>query len=294
MKASSTRLFIAVVFPLLSVAAGHGQNTRDSAASPLGLSRLKDTGKPDAAPSLASNKFSVDELAPGNSPGATKTTRDVADVLELAPGREWSRPLRGNANDVSFVSAQLYASANTIIEIGGARLGFTASPIDGSLQVMFDDSVTGMLQWKPLRLNVDTARFDGKALAMLPTLTVRLDPATDTWDIYSGSRLLADNMPMITSKKNQRHFLLRAGNEGAWLTGLVMADENPLYEDDNANGIDDRFEKEKRGALLPVQASVAERKILAQQWRDAQRKKAPALHVSRPMQDGAAALPPQK
>ena len=79
---------------------------------------------------------------------------------------------------------------------------------------------------------------------------------------------------------------MRAGGEGAWLTGLVMADENPLYEDANANGIDDAFENQKRGALLAATANQAERQLLAQEWKAAQRlKHPPALFITRPLSD---------
>lgn len=266
-----------------------------SVPAPIGLSRLKDKGKPGEAPPLASGKFAVDDLSPGPSAGASKVKKGNNDFLALSPGTEWSRPLRGSPKDVSFISFQLYPSAGTIVELGGVRLGFTSSPFDGALQLMFDDSANGTLQWKSLKLNLDTGTFDGKKLSMLPTLTVRLDPQVGVWDIFSGSRLLADNLPLIGAKKDDRRFLVRAGKEGVWISGLVMADENPLYEDANVNGIDDRFEREKRGALLSAQASIPERKLLAQQWKDAQRKKAPPpLHVSRPMPDGAVASSPPK
>jgi hypothetical protein len=52
-----------------------------------------------------------------------------------------------------------------------------------------------------------------------------------------------------------------AGTEGAWITGVVLADENPIYEDVNANAIDDRFEIVQRGALLPANASKPERQL---------------------------------
>ena len=211
-------------------------------------------------------------------------------MLALDAGKEWSRPLRGSPRDVSFVSFLLYASASTIVDLAGVRLGITASPAGGNLQLMYDDSTTGTLQWKSLNFHVGTGNYVGKTFAALPTLTIRLDPATNTWDLYSGSRLLADNLPMIAAKKDQRQFLLRAGSEGAWLRGLVMADENPLYEDANANGIDDAFEKQKRGTLLAATTSVIERQLLAQEWKAAQRRKAPpALYVSRPAPDRIAA-----
>lgn len=122
---------------------------------------------------------------------------------------------------------------------------------------------------------------------MLPALTVRIDPEAGVWDVFSDSRLLADNLPLIDARKNQREFLLRAGSDGAWLSGLVFSDENPLYEDGNRNGIDDRFERQARGATLAANASRAERGQLAVQWKEQQRvKPPPALHVKRPLPDG--------
>lgn len=255
-----------------------------AARSAIGLPRLKEPTRQGGPARLADAKFAIDDLAAVGP--AVRAERDDVAVLVLAAGSEWKRPLRGSPRAVSFISFQVYASGNTIIEAGGARLGFTVSPIDGSLQLMFDDSTQGSLQWRPLRLNVDTAKFDGKNLSMFPTLTLRLDPEENTWDLYTGSRLTADSLPLIAEKKMQREFVMRAGAEGAWVTGLVMADENPLYDDQNANGIDDGFEKEKRGALLGSNTQ-ADRRVLAEQWRDAQRRKSMPLHERRPMQDGA-------
>ncbi|MGH7945901.1 MAG: hypothetical protein ACREF9_12960, partial [Opitutaceae bacterium] len=168
----------------------------------------------------------------------------------------------------------------------GARLGVTASPAGGDLQLMFDDSTNGSLQWRTLNLHVQAGKYDGRTLVALPTLTVRLDPNTSTWDLFSSGRLIADHLPLIEAKKGDRRFVLRGGNQGAWLSGLVLADENPLYEDENANGIDDHFEKLVRGALLPASATPAERRLLAQQWRTEQRKKAPRpFFVQRPLPD---------
>ena len=253
---------------------------------PLDLLRLKDDPRPGDAAKLVANKFSIDELSPSGVAGASKSKNGDVDVLALDAGKEWSRPLRGAPRDVVFVSFQLYASPSTILDIAGVRLGLTASTVGGGYQLMFDDSATGTLQWKALNFHMGTNGYGGKALVALPTLTVRLDPVTSTWDLFSGSRLLADNLPLIAAKKDDRRFVVRAGTEGAWVTGLVMADENPLYEDANANGIDDVFERQTRGVLLTANATLADRQFLAQQWKDAQRRTPPpALHVNRPMPD---------
>jgi hypothetical protein len=267
------------------IASLHAQSNATPPA--LGLLRLKSTAKANDAAPLATGKFAVDDLSAAGVAGAAKSKRNNVDYVSLDAGKEWSRPLRGNGKDVTFVSFQVYASQTTIIDIAGARLGFTASPVSGSLQVMFDDSSTGTLQWKSLNVHVATGTYGGKPLAALPVLTVALDPATSTWHLYSGSRLLADHLPLIAAKGNDRKFTVTAGKDGAWLAGLVLADENPLYQDDNFNGIDDAFEKQQRGVLLPAAASLSEQQLLAKQWRDAQRAKPPpALFVQRTLPDG--------
>jgi hypothetical protein len=280
----SSRILLVPVAHVLT-APLHAQSNAQPPA--LGLLRLKNaTRENDAAP-LAANKFAIDDLSATGVAGASKSKRNNVDYLAFDAGKEWSRPLRGNGKDVTFVSFQVYASQTTIIDIAGARLGVTAGPIPGALQLMFDDSSTGALQWKSLNLHVATGTYGGKPLAALPVLTVALDPATSTWHLYSGSRLLADHLPLIAAKGNDRKFTVTAGKDGAWLAGLVLADENPLYQDDNFNGIDDAFEKQQRGVLLPAAASLSEQQLLAKQWRDAQRAKPPpALFVARPLADG--------
>jgi hypothetical protein len=151
---------------------------------------------------------------------------------------------------------------------------------------MFDDATGGTLHWTSLGAHLQMDLYDRKPLAALPVLTVRLDPSTETWDLYAGSRLLADNLPFVPALKQNRQFTVKAGTAGAWVCGLVLADENPLYDDANANAIDDRFEQQKRGALLQTTAPAAERKALAADWKAAQRTQPPpALFVQRPKPD---------
>lgn len=135
--------------------------------------------------------------------------------------------------------------------------------------------------------HIPTGKFDGKNFAALSTLTVRLDPGSGTWDVFSSSRLLANNLPLIDAKRNDRRIVFTGGTGGAWISGLIFSDENPLYEDVNNNGIDDAFEKQQRGGtLLPTSASIPERQALAKQWRESQRAKPPrAFVVARPTPD---------
>lgn len=83
---------------------------------------------------------------------------------------------------------------------------------------------------------------------------------------------------------------MRAGPTGVWLNAVAVSDENPLYHDANANGIDDAYEISKKGALVPVNASAADRKALATEWQASQRARpVPPVVAVRPLPDRLAA-----
>lgn len=238
---------------------------------------------------MGAGRFEVDALSAARAPGAANARRNAVEILQLPAGVDWSRPLRGNPREVTFASLHACVSQSTIIEAGGARLGVTASASDGCLQLMYDDSTAGSLQWKGLGVVVRVERYEGAMLAPLPVLTLRIDPEAGVWDVYSGARLLAHSLPMIAANRADRRITLRAGANGAWISGVVLSDDNPLYEDANENGIDDRFEYQQRGALLPTGAH-AERGLVADHWRSVQRAAGvPILVFRRPLADRALA-----
>ncbi len=261
---------------------------------PLGLPRMKsDVGAgrgprvPVTVSKLPLAKYSVEDLSSAGVPGASKGTRNHTDYLALDAGKEWSRTLRGGANDVTFVSFHVCASKNTLIEAGGARLALGAGQTAGFLRLGYEELTGDVVKVRSLGVLVNPVPHGGKALASLPMLTIRLDPESGVWDVFSGSRLLADNLPLLAATRESKKFTLRAGDQGAWISGLVTADENPLYDDVNANGIDDVFERKQRVRLLPPNASTAERKRLAEEWREFQRgRPPPPLIFNRPLPDG--------
>jgi len=291
MNASLLRTSLSVLLPSLIAGLLQAQPSSPAARSPVsrGLLRLADTGKPGAAAPVAAGRFAIDDLSTNGSADAARGRKAGLDVLTLRAGAEWSRPLRGSGREPQFVSFLLSASPSTVVEIGGARIGVTLSPASGSLQVMFDEQGGGGLQWRSLGLHVPLEKFDGETLVALPVLTVHLDPAVGVWSLYAGARLVANHLPLISEQGSQQKFTVKAGVGGAWLCQLIMSDENPLYEDANANAIDDAFEKQIRGSVLAANASLADRKLLAQQWQAGQRTNSPPpLFVRRPIPDRAA------
>jgi hypothetical protein len=269
--------------------------------APNGLPRLADQAVVNAAAPLASNKYSEDSLMEQGN-GAKAAENQGVKTLALDPARDWSRPLRGNPGEPVFVSLLVYGSPETVIEIGGVILGILESDIsglpasggaEGALGYASLEARDASGKWRSLGLSVPLARYDGKPMAALPVLTIRLDPQARVYDVFIGATQLADNLPYDSAQadkpgQGQRRVTVLAGESGAMIMGLVQADENPLYEDANANGVDDRFEQQNNNRLLAATASVQERKTLAKAWRDHQARHpsaTPALFLKLPLPD---------
>jgi hypothetical protein len=274
--------------PLGAASASKSAPATTAPAAPFELPRLKDNSAPGQAAKLATTKVAIDELAVKTNSGAAKSKKDDVDFVALEANRQWTSKLRGSAKDITYASFMIHASQNTVVEIGGARLGVTAGPTPGSVQLMFDDATSGALQWKALNVHLRATAYGGHTMAALPVLTIAVDPAAGVWHLYLGNRLQADHLPLMGGKKESREITITAGNAGAWICGLVLADENPLFADDNFNGVDDAFEQQARGALQPAASTALEKQLLAKQWKDAQRVKSPpALVAQRPLPDNA-------
>jgi len=282
MKTFLTLLYALYCSPLMLPSGAAAAPTAPS----LGLPRLRADVKPGAALPIPTTSYVTDGLLAEDVGGVVREKRRSVEYLSLDSGGNWSRPLRGAGQAAVSVSFLLLGSENTIIEVGGARLGVTAGLADGNLQLMYDDAAKGTPEWRSLGYYSPVESYDGQSLAAPPVLTVQIDPIGGVWHLFAGTRLLADNLRLIPNAEPVVTF--RAGKEGAWVCGLVQADENPLYEDTNANGIDDGFERQYQGGqLLPIAAALHERQHLAKQWRTAQRTTRPpaSLSVNRPVPD---------
>ena len=262
--------------------------------APLGLPRLRTEVLPGDASPVSRQSFEVDSLEssadPAQAAGQKVNERHGVKLIELAPGKEWSRPLRSGVQETVFVSFQVYASAATIIKVGNVALGVSESPIPGSALLTVGEQTPNGYDWKPLGIHLRWETFGGRTMAAVQVLTLRLDPAAGVWDLYVGARQMLDNQPLQddgAAESRNREVSVHAGENGAWVIGLVVSKENPLVEDRNANGIDDNFEKTRySGSLLGTNASLAEQRELAKAWRQDQRGKPPqALFVEGPKPD---------
>lgn len=257
---------------------------QSSAPAPLGLIRLRNAPTATVPSIVLANRFVVDDLTPGGS-GGIKTQKQGVDCLALGAQQTWTRPLRGAAQTTLFVSFSAYASLGTTLRIGGAWLTL-ASSTGGLGYAELKAAQTGAngLEWKALGVSLPLDFHEAKLLGALPVLTVRLNPGGNAWDLFSGSRLIAEDLPFYTpaGQNSSPDFVVQAGALGVWVTGLVMSDENPLYVDSNANSIADSFELQQNGSLLPTNAPAATHRALAQAWRDSTfTLPTPALYLKR-------------
>lgn len=207
--------------------------------------------------------------------------RDGVKFWTLEPAEATSLRLTGSGLDISFVSFSIYGSSGTVISVGGAVFGIVDSGANGFADVRV---LSGSETWRTLGLHVPYLQYEGKSLASLPVLTVRLKPAAGVFDVYAGSRMIAEDMPLAADP--DEWFTVTTGPSGAWVSGLVQSEDNPFYEDTNRNGVDDSFELKKNGQLLSRNLSVEERHRLIAEWRNDQRmNRPPALFTNRPRPD---------
>ena len=225
-------------------------------------------------------------MAANQVAGSKRIQKNNVDMLELDPGSEWTRPLRGNLDEIVYVSFHALASRLSSFAVAGARLGLAIHASNGFLQLMYDDSAAGTLQWKGLGIIMREETYSGRILAELPVLTLRIDPQRGVWDLFSDARLIAHDLPLIDGPKHDRRVRVLAGADGAWICGLVVSDENPIYEDSNENAIDDRFEQRRHGVLLSRNLSGPAKQRVVDQWKNDQVEEgAPIFVFKRPLPD---------
>jgi hypothetical protein len=285
---TSSRLCVLAAFSTVTVI-GHAAQPAPSSLLNLELPRYQSRGRPEI-PRLNKNKLTIDALSPQAAPGARTARKSNLDYLIIDSHHEWSRPLRGSARDVTFVSFLAYGSDGTVFDIGGAQLQIKTSAKPGYARI--DLGIPSSLEGSAPLFGglVKMERHDSAALAALPVITVRVDPVAGSWDLYVFQRLVAADIPLLDTK-GARQFKVTAGKEGASLCALVLSDENPLYVDANANGVDDAFERQKRGAVLGASTTPGERRELVSEWKAAQQEaNVMPWRIQRPVPDDVAAL----
>ncbi|MGH7944576.1 MAG: hypothetical protein ACREH8_17450 [Opitutaceae bacterium] len=261
---------------------------RTSAA--FDLPRLKSRGSPHAPDAVPKGRATVHELSANGKANARSAASQGVNYVAIDGNTSWSSEVRGAEKDITFVSFFVYASEGTTIDIAGAKIVVRPASEAGKVQMQIGRRGPKGMQWRNFGGPVRLEPYDGAPLAALPILTVRLDGAAGVWDLYVGSRLGVTDMPLPKFPAGAtRQFGIRAGSAGARVCGLVSSDDNPLFVDENRNGIDDAFEaRQSSGASLVGRKTGSARSQLAKAWQEEQQQQnVRPSPVRRPLPDNA-------
>jgi hypothetical protein len=274
-----------------------GAGTLRQGASKFELPRIKASGKGSGAEPVAKGRATVHDLSSGGKANARAGKSQNVDYLAIDPNTSWSTTIRGGIKDTTFVSFFLCASVGTSIDIAGAKILIREGKTADTVRLQIGHPGVKGMAWRDFGGPVRLERYNGAALAALPVLTLRLDGSAGIWDIFVGGRLASSDLPLrplpVTASKE---FFVHAGNEGVMVCGLVSSDDNPLFTDENRNGIEDGFERQHNsGGLLTLPGKA--RMLLAQNWvksQQAAQARTQTWAVQRPQPDKAPASPPGK
>jgi hypothetical protein len=219
--------------------------------------------------------FQLHAFADGNSPSIGTNLVEADEI--------WTRPLRNRRSPELYVSFVITASVGTEIHVGGwsFRLGRMASETFTELQYMAASK--GDANWIGTGIVSAIQTFHGRQMAALPILTFRFAEQPERMvDVYANASsvrtLEQPGQIEGASLRGDGTLRIKGGEQGALLSSVVQADENPLFEDANKNGIDDEFETVHAMHRRP--GTPAE---LKQDWREIQMTVGvPSLSTDRP------------
>ena len=204
------------------------------------------------------------DLLDGAADRRFKVSREGVTYLELDKERGWSRPVNLQGRNTVFISVRLWASESTIIRAAGARIGFLPAPNKSAIQIFRNKPIGGSMDWVPLYCQFAAGVFDGRTYCNPSTLTLRIDFQNNVWDLFSGDRLIAANLPYVLDSSRDGRIEIVGGRYGCSIMGVLVSNENPLFEDSNRNAVEDKYERERRGSLAPASIPPSERLSLLQ------------------------------
>jgi hypothetical protein len=212
-------------------------------------------------------------LVSRQSDGSSQLQVSGLRVLAIQAQREWVHTFQGPSGSTRFVSLHVYPSVGSIVQVGGARLGFVETPSGKSVQLMVDTLTGGHVEWKKLPIQIRTSLYRGAQLAVLPPVTIRLDTTRGVWDLFIGPRLAKAGLPMLPGISQSSDVSIRGGSAGIWVMGLLGSPYNPLFRDEDGDGVDDTIQTIAR-ERAPAGRSPSREDVITV-WQEELRKRPP-------------------
>ena len=153
-------------------------------------------------------------------------------------------------NSASVVFADLYTqpvagmdvAAGTVFDLDAARLVFVLNTGSGQFWALDGDG-NGHGTWRTLS---PTIALDGNGMAAAwQHLTVRLDYAGKTYDVYINGQMIAYDLHFRLNSASYFSWFSMKGHTSAnaWLDKLRIESSNPLFIDANNDGMPDNLDR---------------------------------------------------
>lgn len=236
---------------------------------PQGLRRLAGLPARPGETAIPARAISIVDLAAPEVAGAAGrvTTQGHTRYLSLPADTEWSTPLRPLKPGANYVTFTALLSLGSVVSVDSAYVSLAKSEHAGYATVMVGYRQGEDIVWLSLMHDVRLHSYSGQLMGSLNMVTICTDTELSRWSILTVDQLAGYDLPLGPVEPGPRRFAVTTGPGGAAVCGLACAEEHPVYEDANANGIRDSFETKLLGAPLKRDASRETRDRLVHAWK---------------------------
>ncbi len=276
-RARSSLWYVALLLALCCI--GYSQKTATPPIKvnaglgkpPQGLPRLAGWQTEQESTSIPESAISIVDIGSPQVAASTGriSTQGKIPYLAIAPGTEWTTPLRPLRAGANYTTFTLQASLDSVVSVDGVFVSLVKSTLPGYATMMVGYPKANAIEWVSLFHDVEVRPYSGQLMGTLAIVTICTDTEAHQWSISLCDRLAAHDLPLgPVSPGIPRIFSVKAGAAGAWVCGVATSDENPVFEDANHNGVRDSFEIKLLGAPLDRKASRETREQLIQMWKE--------------------------
>lgn len=161
-----------------------------------------------------------------------------AGIVKVEPKKERRR---ANEDGVWFYSARLRPAFDergggiVRADFGGAKIGYQYKKAIGMAELVMLRGKKVAEEWVGTGVYYPVGQ-DG-AMRVHSEVVIMIDSGAREWRLFSGSRIVGQDLPWVAGKEGIS--IEVRGNEETSVSNLWYGDENPLFVDEDRNGVPD-------------------------------------------------------
>lgn len=219
-----------------------------SGADTIGAPRISEKSTPYRGKSMNYDKYEIIDLS--NLAESESKKLHPSDQFEGA--HPWLRIESQSTQHISkhnkqlhgnFISMTGYFSIGTEIKYRGAKIvvrRVRGTKDKAEITVSLNDNRVENSSFPNYTFPI--SKFQECEVILLPAMTIGVNAKTKTWSLYFGEHTChASEMPLEGDLEAEE---IISGEQPCFVFGIAVSNENPLFEDENWDGIPDSFESE--------------------------------------------------